>query len=124
MTNKILIGYRTLAWAGAALAMLGITACDMAKQTDSATTDTDQNASATAMEAADEKSRVDAEMGGIKMHDEMTDKEHANAGMQKDQMGEDHMRMDKMDKMDKMPGATPGAPAKDPPMEMPMKDDM
>jgi len=107
--------------AGAALGMLGTAACDTAKKTDSTTTETDQNAAATAMEAADEKSRVDAEMGGTQMHDEMTDKEHADAGMEKGKMGEDHMKMGR----DKMPsGTTPADPPKDPPMDMPMKDDM
>lgn len=109
---------RTLIVAGAALAMLATTACDTAKKTDSTTTESDPNAAATAMEAADEKSRVDAEMGGIQMHDEMTDKDRADAGMGKGKMGEDHMKMDNLDKM------PPNEPAKDPPKNIPMKNDM
>lgn len=118
MKNMASTAFRTLFLAGASLGMLGTTACDTANKTSSTTTESDPNAAATAMEAADEKSRVDAEMGGIQMHDEMTDKDHADAGMGKDKMGEDHMKMDNMDKI------PPNEPAKVPPKDMPMKDDM
>ena len=118
MKNMASTALRTLVVTAAALGILGTTACDTAKKSDSTMTESDPNAAATAMEAADEKSRVDAEMGGIQMHDEMTDKDNADEVMGKGKKGEDHMKMDKMDKM------PPNESAKDPHKDKPMKDDM
>lgn len=116
--------FRTLAMAGAALTMLATAGCDSIKDATQDASSNDQSTISTTDDvgtAANDKSRVDGEMGGTKMHDEMTNKEHAREGMEKGKMGEDHMKMGP----GKMPsGTAPADPPKDPPMDMPMKDDM